>query len=73
MYKQYELQADESVLTCWLKVDPRLKTGIQITLKQLPDVIWTIRQVYSTELPTAPNQRWEGLDVQTSINYAAKT
>jgi len=60
MYRQYELQANESILVCWLKVDPRVKTGVQITLKQIPDVLWTVINEYkNVDLPTAPHQRWE--------------
>jgi len=59
MYKQYELTAGESFLTCWLKVDPRLKTGVEVSLKQIPNVRWKIIKVYDTVLPTPPNQRWE--------------
>ncbi len=50
VFKQYELNSEESTLICWLPADDRLKYGARLTLKGIPDIIWTITGRYDTAL-----------------------
>lgn len=49
----------DSELTCWLPVDPRVKIGAQLELKELPGIIWDVKVIYSTVLDHDQlNRRW---------------
>ena len=57
-YRQVELSSDSTYLVCWLESDPRIKRGVGLTLKEIPDVTWTVRTVYSTELEGSQRKTW---------------
>jgi hypothetical protein len=42
--RQFRLEEPQtgSVLTCWLKDDPRLKVGVRVTLKETGKRLWRI-------------------------------
>tara|TARA_R110000868_G_scaffold79604_22_gene226447 strand:+ start:407 stop:604 length:198 start_codon:yes stop_codon:yes gene_type:complete len=48
MLKQYELlePESESHMVCWLALDPRVKIGSMIKLKDIPDRIWIVSKIY---------------------------
>jgi hypothetical protein len=49
MLKQYVLQERESqsVMVCWLEIDPRVKVGTVLTLKEIPDRTWVVSDVFT--------------------------
>lgn len=51
MLKQYVLfEADScSEMLCWLD-DPRLKHGSLVTLKEIPDRVWQVTEIYDRTL-----------------------
>lgn len=50
--RQYELVEDggSAVMIVWLPVDSRLKRNARITLKEIPDVVWKVTEVFATEM-----------------------
>lgn len=58
-WRQFDLQAGDSRLVCWLEDDSRLTAGRQLTLKQMPEVIWTVTCRYAGPLLSSPpRQTW---------------
>lgn len=60
---QVELHNEETdaTMVCWVEHDSRLKApGVRLTLKQFPDIIWTLRNVYrGIQLePGSLRRRW---------------
>lgn len=48
-YRSVELQSDDTQMVCWVDDDPRLKVGIVLTLREIPDVRWTVTAVYNRQ------------------------
>lgn len=44
-YKLYDPQT-QSTMLCWLDADAKLKVGIRVTLKDIPDTQWLVVTAY---------------------------
>ena len=48
LMKQYELRDEAgSILVCWLPYDARVKIGVRVTLKGLPNRRWIVNTIYT--------------------------
>ncbi len=57
-WQQYELATEDGRRTTgWLRLP--LRKGQRVTLKHLPDVIWTVQYIWSTRLREQPAQDWK--------------
>jgi hypothetical protein len=59
MYRQVEFWNGASRLICWVEYDGRLKPGMMIELKGIPDVMWRLKHIYKPILTTPPRSVWE--------------
>jgi hypothetical protein len=57
-YRQFELKAGDSRLVCWLKLQDGLREQVRLTLKEKPDVVWTVVRIYNPVLYSPPDIRW---------------
>ena len=57
-YRQVVLEAENSSMVCWLPNDDRLRRGLVITLKEIPDVKWTVLAIYKQVLTESPRRTW---------------
>lgn len=58
MLRQYELQSDSHVMTCWLLINPKVRVGTRLSLKEFPDIIWTVTSMYSAHPVTDLMRGW---------------
>jgi hypothetical protein len=60
MYRQYDMSHASGMLTGWLDSSAPLKRGWRVSLKKDPQPgrLWTIEQVYQTEIATPPDKSW---------------
>lgn len=56
-YRQYDLEAGEARLTCWL--EGTLKLRSQVRLKGEDDRWWTVVRVGDVRLDDPPDTRWK--------------
>lgn len=57
-YWQYQLVQGDSILTCWLESDGKLRRGQRVTLKGVQGQ-WVITEVYSTYVSEPPLTKWQ--------------
>ena len=57
IYKQVLLIHDNRHLTCWLPVDGRVKVGVRLTLKGMPE-IWKVVAIYTIIIDAPPDMSW---------------
>ena len=51
MRNQVELHSENSSkLVVWLDVDPRVKLGTRLTLKEIPNIYWVVTTLYNTKV-----------------------
>lgn len=58
-YRQYDLQSGDSVLTCWLESDAKLKENTRLTLKETGAREWRVIRASGIELDSAPMTKWQ--------------
>ena len=58
MYRQVELRSGDSRLICWLEYSEKWKAGSVISLKEIPNIQWTVQVVYYMQVSTPPERRW---------------
>lgn len=56
-YRQVELQSADTFMVCWLEDDPRLAVSRAVTLKEIPDQVWTITRIYN-KMPENQRRTW---------------
>ena len=54
---QLHLSSENAEMVCCVPYDKRLKEGINIYLKEIPDIVWTIRYCYDGLIPKNQIQR----------------
>lgn len=58
-WRQCELIAEgDSHLVCWIEDGPALEPGTRLTLKEIPDVVWTIVHAYKGTRTDHPRRTW---------------
>lgn len=72
--RQVELKSGDTYMVVWLPEDPRLRAGTVLTLKEIPDVKWTVNFIFSPRIDDESyfHRRWNfdyyeklpGLDIK---------
>lgn len=57
-YRQVILWADNTELVCWIPNDDRVRKGSKITLKEIPDVVWLVKEMYDHTAQESPRKTW---------------
>ena len=58
-WKQVVLQTADAELVCWVENDDRVKPGAFLTLKEMPDISWSVVKVYGYVSKIAPRKTWK--------------
>lgn len=57
-YRQVELTDDNGTfMLCWVDNRPNLKQGVWLTLKDIPDIVWRVCNVYN-KTTEHPRRTW---------------
>lgn len=57
-YRQVELVHQDTHMVCWVPDRPDLKRSVQLTLKDLPDLIWDVLWVSEMVVHTEQRRTW---------------
>jgi hypothetical protein len=58
-YRQVQLRSEQSHMVCWVPDDPRLRPQVQITLKEIPSVRWTVEWVSDAVQDKHQRRTWK--------------